>query len=119
MILVDSSVWIDHFKKVNQMLVEMLIDGEVMTHSMIVGELACGSFNPRQEVIKLLRLLPQAEEVRSNEALVFIETHKCYGRGVGWVDVNLLASCKLSRCRLWTLDKNLKKIAKELDIAGG
>ena len=116
MVLVDTSVWIDYFRKTNPILVDLLRENRVITHQMIIGELACGSLHQRSEILPLLQLLPLTEAASQEEALHLIEKQKLFGLGVGWVDVNLLASCMLSRSTLWTKDKNLLKIASTLGI---
>ena len=114
-VLVDTSVWIDHLRRGNQQLVELLESGRVLCHPHVIGELACGNLQNRAEILKLLNTLPQAVAVTFAEALTFVESHHLYGRGLGWVDIHLLASAILSGCPLWTLDRRLFKAAAELD----
>jgi predicted nucleic acid-binding protein len=116
MILVDTSVWIDHFRRSNARLVDLLRENRVFIHPMVIGELACGSLRQRNEILPLLQLLPWAELLSHDEVLHFIEKRKLFGQGVGWVDVNLLASCLLSGAALWTNDKNLRKIAQIFNL---
>jgi predicted nucleic acid-binding protein len=117
MILVDTSVWIDHLRVSDQALSELLMEGKVFCHPLVVGELACGTFRQRQEIISLLQSLTTLERVTDEEALFFIENHRLYGRGLGLIDVHLLASCSLGVSRLWTRDKRLKKVAEDLELA--
>ena len=116
MILVDTSVWIDHFRRSVPVLVDILRENRVLIHPMIVGEIACGSLRQRSEILPLLQLLPLAESPSQEEALHFIEKQKLFGQGVGWVDVNLLASCRLSGSTIWTRDKSLLKVATALRL---
>ncbi len=116
MILVDTSVWIDHLRKNNQHLQFLLLDAEVVCHSLIIGELVCGNIKNRTEIISLLQSLPMAPQIEFDEYLYFIEKHKLYGKGIGFIDIHLIASAKLAQARLWTLDKRLKSATIELEI---
>jgi predicted nucleic acid-binding protein len=116
MILVDTSVWIDHFRRTDARLVDLLRENRVILHPMVIGELACGSLRQRNEILPLLQLLPLTESPTQDEVLYFIENRRLFGQGVGWVDINLLASCLLSGAALWTKDKSLRKIAQILDL---
>ncbi|NNK94325.1 MAG: type II toxin-antitoxin system VapC family toxin [Desulfobacterales bacterium] len=116
MILVDTSVWIDHFRKSDQHLQFLLIDGEVACHTLIIGELVCGNLRNRKEIISLLQPLPMVQEINFKEYLYFVEKHNLFGKGIGYIDIHLLASAKLSQSKLWTLAKRLKSIALELGI---
>ncbi len=116
MILVDTSVWIDHLRHGNRGLVAALEDEEVATHPFVLGELACGHLKHRAEILGLLHNLPEVLRAEDEEALGFLDAHRLWGRGVGWVDVHLLASARLSRVRLWTLDRTLAAVAQELGI---
>ena len=116
MVLVDTSVWIDHLRKNDQHLQLLLIDGEVVCHPLIIGELVCGNLNNRKEILGLLQALPMAFEIDFEEYLYFVEEHNLFGKGIGYIDIQLLASAKLSQTSLWTLDKRLKAIAVEFGI---
>ena len=116
MILVDTSVWIDHLRKNDQHLQFLLYEGEVICHSLVIGELVCGNLKNRQEIISLLQSLPMAPQIEFDEYLYVIERYKLYGKGIGFIDVHLLASAKLAQTLLWTLDKRLKSAAIELEI---
>jgi len=118
MILVDTSVWIDHLRQTNRQLVDLLNQGEVAIHPYIVGELACGNLRNRGEILRLLSALPEAPEVEHGEALRFVEAERLHGQGLGWVDINLLASSRLQGFGLWSLDKALAAAAARLGIAG-
>lgn len=118
MILVDTSVWIDHFRSTDPVLVAALEAGEVLMHPFILGELACGNLHRRQETLELLNNLPTAPVATGPEALVFIERGSLMGRGIGYIDVHLLASVALTGTgRLWTRDRRLAALAAELDLS--
>jgi predicted nucleic acid-binding protein len=117
-ILVDTSVWIDHLRSGEQLLVAALEGGRVMMHPFVLGELACGNLANRSEVLELLGGLPAALTATDPEALEFIERRALMGRGIGYIDVHLLASIALSGdVRLWTKDRRLAAVAMELDLA--
>ena len=116
MILVDTSIWISHLRDGNNRLEELLNKGSVLSHPFIIGELACGSIKNRNEILALLESLPMAIMVEHAEVLKFIENRKLIGKGLGYVDVHLLASAILSDSLMWSLDKKLSKIALELNI---
>jgi len=118
MILVDTSVWIDHLRQGDPSLFTVLEAGRVLMHPFVVGELACGNLNRRAEVLMLLRELPPAPFATDDEALEFVERRGLMGRGIGYVDVHLLASVALAGgARLWTRDKRLAAVASELALA--
>jgi predicted nucleic acid-binding protein len=114
MILVDTSVWIDHFRKSNGKLMHLLEFDLVAVHPFVIGELACGNLKNRTEILNLLDDLPQTEKAFDNEVRDMVEQHKLYGRGIGWVAAHLLASCLLCGAGLFTLDQRLEKTAAEL-----
>lgn len=117
MTLVDTSVWIDHLRRGDAELVAILSEGQVLAHPWIVGELACGNLQDRKLVLDLLRSLPSAPVASTDEVLFFIEKHALMGRGIGYVDVHLLAAARLAGTRLWTRDKRLVVVADELGMA--
>lgn len=118
MILVDTSVWVDHLRSSEPKLVAVLEGGRVMTHPFVVGELACGNLKNRGDILKLLGDLPSAPTAADIEVLEFIERRALMGRGIGYIDVHLLAAAVLSGdTRLWTRDKRLADAAKELGIS--
>lgn len=110
MILVDTSVWIEHFRSGAIGLDPLLNDGRVICHPFIVGELACGNLKNRQLILSLLRELPMAVRAQDSEVLRFIEQHRIMGKGLGYVDMHLLLSAVLTRVSLWTLDKRLNEV---------
>ncbi len=117
MIIVDSSIWIDHFRSGDAELTDLLGREQVLIHPFVVGELALGNFRKRTIVLELLFDLPKAIAASDDEALEFIENNKLYGLGIGYVDAHLLASAFLSASRLWTRDKKLNEAAKKLSCA--
>jgi predicted nucleic acid-binding protein len=117
MILVDTSVWIQHLRSGEPALITMLEDGQVLMHPSVVGELACGNLNNRMELLSLLNDLPRAPVASDAEALGFIDRHKLMGRGIGYLDVHLLASVALAGpAWLWTRDKRLADVAETLQM---
>ena len=114
MILVDTSVWVDHLRRRNGSLVRLLEDGEVLCHPFVVGELACGSLKNRADILALLRHLPGAPMLEHHEILRFVEAYRLMSTGLGWIDVHLLAAARLARVALWTLDRRLAKVAVRL-----
>lgn len=118
MILVDTSVWIDHLRGSDSRLIECLEAAEVTVNALVIGELACGRLGNRSAVIALLQDLPHAPEASHQETLVFIERNRLMGRGIGYVDVHLLAATALGGgLRLWTKDNRLRSVAEELGLA--
>ena len=116
MVLVDTSVWIDHFRNENDRLVKLLNNGEVFSHPFIIGEIACGKIKNRLEIITSLQSLPQSLIVDHEEVMLFIEKKKIMGQGLGYIDITLLVSSILTGIPLWTLDKRLNEIARKFDI---
>jgi len=116
MVLVDTSVWINHFRSSDRHLEKLLIDGAVVCHIHIIGELACGNITNRKEIISLLQALPQVPFIEFDEYLYFIEQNQLFGKGIGFVDIHLLASAQLSQVPLWTADKRLKTASTELNL---
>jgi hypothetical protein len=117
MVLIDTSVWIDHFNRSDPILQFLLNEFEVVTHPFILGELACGSFKNRNEIFGLLSNLPTIKTISTEEYFLFLEKNKLYGLGLGFVDIHLLASSLLSRCSIYTKDKSLLSAVNSLKIA--
>ena len=113
MILVDTTVWVEHLRRGLPSLATLLQEGEVLIHPWVIGELACGNLRNRQQVLELLQGLPMATVASDAEVLLLIERDRLMGRGIGYVDVHLLASARLSHCRLWTQDRRLAAVAHE------
>ena len=117
--LVDTSVWIDHFRRGNAVLADRLTRGEVRSHPFVTGELSCGNLRRRKEILSLLAALPQAMLAGHEETLAFVEANRLMGRGIGWVDVHLLASARLTGIPFWTLDRRLIEVAGSLGLGPG
>lgn len=118
MILVDTSIWIDHLRTGDEGLVTLLSRSSVLMHPFVVGELACGNLCNRAEVLRLLRGLPEGPMGSDDEVLYFIERHQLMGRGLGYIDLHLLVATALAEStRLWTRDKRLLATADSLALA--
>jgi len=117
MILLDTSVWVDHLRRGDARVVQILESGEAACHALVIGELACGNLKSRAQVIDLLRALPRSVPATDDEVLYFIERHKLMGRGIGYVDAHLLAAAALGESLLWTRDQRLHTIAVALGLA--
>ena len=117
MILVDTSVWVDHLRAGNRTLQALLDAAKVLVHPFIVGELACGTLRNREEVLVLLQALPEVQTAEHEEVMGVVERERLYGRGIGWIDAHLLTSARLSGAGLWTLDRRLSKVASALALA--
>lgn len=117
-VLVDTSIWVDHFHKGEPLLQDLLSAGQIVIHPFIIGELACGSLKNRAEILKLLSELQSVATASNEEVLHLVEQHKLSGKGLGWVDAHLLASALLDHVPLWTRDKPLGAAAKTLNITG-
>ena len=117
MVIVDTSIWISHLRDGNRRLEHLLMDEEVLCHPFIVGELACGNLKNREKILSLLQFLPMSPSVDNKEILYFIGRYRLMGKGIGFIDVHLLASACLAKVPLWTSDKKLKSSATALNIA--
>jgi len=117
MILVDTSVWIAHFRARRTSLATCLQKGQVLSHPFVIGELACGRLINREEILVLSGALPQAVSASQDEVLLFLESHGLAGSGLGFIDVHLLASARLSEAPLWTLDESLRRAAQRLGVS--
>ena len=117
MVLVDTSVWVEHLRHGHGELASLLMQGEVVSHRLVIGELACGFIRNRNEVFYLLRKLPAAVEADHDEVMGFLQKNQLMGKGLGWIDVHLMASAFLSQTPLWTLDAKLRLEASRLGIA--
>ena len=118
MILVDTSIWIDHLRRSERRLVELLNSGHVLAHPFVIGEIALGALRDRQIVIDLLHDLPPATVATDAEVLTFIASNALHGRGIGYIDAHLLASTRLTpRATFWTRDRRLAEAAQDLNIS--
>lgn len=117
MILVDTSIWIDHLRTADHPLGTLLSTGLICIHPWVIGELACGNLGNRHEILELLQALPPLSVATHQEALHFIERHRLMGRGIGYIDAHLLTAAAIHRAKLWTRDKRLNAIAEALDLA--
>jgi hypothetical protein len=116
-VLVDTSVWVDHWRRRNAHLGALLEADDVVVHPMVMGELALGAVHPRAQVLEDLELLPAAAVAEHEEVMGLVERRRLAGRGIGWVDAHLLASALLDRLRLWTLDTRLAAVAERAGVA--
>jgi predicted nucleic acid-binding protein len=117
MVLADTSVWIDHWRRGNAQLAQLLEGSAVVIHPFVLGEIALGQVMARAEVLADLATLESPRVAEQHEVLALIERSRLWGRGIGWVDAHLLASVLLDRIRLWTLDARLARVARELGVA--
>ncbi|RLA28171.1 MAG: VapC toxin family PIN domain ribonuclease [Gammaproteobacteria bacterium] len=117
MILVDTSVWVDHLRRGEEGLSALLNGGQVLSHSFVIGELACGNLRNRAEVLDLLQKLPQVPLASQEEVLFFVQSNALMGQGIGFVDAHLLASTALAGAsRIWSYDKSLTRVASDLHL---
>ncbi len=116
MLLADTSVWIEHLRRGHAELAMHLEAGNVLMHPFIAGELACGTLKNRMAILDGLQALPKATEASNAEVSSFLEERKLWGLGLGWVDLHLLVSARLTGCRLATLDKRLALAATDLGL---
>lgn len=117
MVLVDTSVWVAHLRTGAIGLEALLREGRVVCHPLIAGELACGNLRKRSEILVHLQALPRAIQAENEEVMQFIENYRLMGKGLGYVDMHLLASALLTKVPLWTLDQKLHKVAVKLGLA--
>jgi predicted nucleic acid-binding protein len=117
MVLVDTSVWVAHLRYGDPGLEELLNEGRVVCHPFIIGELGCGRLQNRSEILSLLETLPPAIQAKHEEVIQFIENYRLMGKGLGYIEVHLLASAILTGVPLWTFDKKLYETAVKLELA--
>lgn len=118
-VLIDTSVWIDHFRNSNDVLVDLIKQDRGLTHPMVIGEIACGTPPaPRTRTLNHMGLLQHCKQASLQEVMAFIEREKLYGLGCGWVDMTLLTSTLITPgAELWTLDKRLAGLAERFAVA--
>ncbi len=118
MILADTSVWIDHFRQADPLLIEYLNDNAVAMHPFVLGEIALGNLSPRQPILAILQGLPAVHPATDEEVLGFISRENLFGQGIGYVDAHLLAAVRLTPGTvLWTRDKRLALAAARFGLA--
>lgn len=117
MILVDTSVWIDHLHNADARLVGLLEADEVVTHEGVVHELALGSISDRAGFLTALRRLRRVPALRSDELLAFVDSERLWGRGLSAIDAQLLGAARIARAEIWTRDRRLRAAAEELGVA--
>ena len=118
MILVDTSIWIDHLRAADKTLIELLDAGTVLLHPFVIGELALGNLRQRDLILGILQDLPQASVATGQEVLLFIRRHALFGLGIGYVDAHLLAAVRLAEgTSLWTRDQRLRTVADQMGLA--
>lgn len=116
MILVDTSVWISHLRQADAELKRLLLEELVLMHPFIVGELACGNLPSRSKLLFDFASIERVSTAQADEVLILVDVNRLYGRGLGWTDVNLLASALIHKCALWTLDNALRKAAVDVGV---
>jgi len=116
MVLIDTSVWVSHLREGSAQLKALLNEGTVVCHPFVIGELACGTIRNRALIFSLLQSLPVADTAEHSEVLQFIEHNRLAGKGLGYVDVHLLASAVLTGVSLWTFDIKLQQASAKLRI---
>ena len=116
MILVDTSIWIDHIRRPNARLISMLKAELVSMHPWVIGELVCGNLADRANVLYLLSSLPRAVIATDDEVLFFIDKHGISGKGIGYLDMHLLAAAALGSLHIWTRDRRLYQVASSLGL---
>ena len=117
MVLVDTSVWVAHLRNGTIGLEALLDEGHVICHPFIVGELACGNLRKRSEILSLLQALPLVIPAEHEEVMQLIEIHHLMGKGLGYIDMHLLASALVTQVPLWTLDRRLSGVSSKLGLA--
>jgi hypothetical protein len=115
-ILVDTSVWVDHLRRGNTRLGTLLHRGEVICHPFVIGELACGTLKQRGEILRLLEELPAARVATHREVMAMLQSQRLMGCGLGYVDLHLVAAARLDHVPLWTLDKRLAGTAARVGV---
>lgn len=117
MILVDTSIWIDHLRRGDRHLALRLEAGEVVCHPFVIGELACGSLTRRHAILELLHALPRTRQAEHDEILAFIDDRRLHGSGIGLIDAHILWASVNEPHVLWTRDARLRRLAARLGVA--
>jgi predicted nucleic acid-binding protein len=117
MVLVDTSIWVNHLRRGKPHLRLLLEEAQVACHPFVIGELACGRLDPREEILTWLSALPAAEFAHHDEVLDLIERRDLAGRGMGLIDAHLVASALISHMPIWTADRRLAEISRAIGIA--
>jgi predicted nucleic acid-binding protein len=117
-ILVDTSVWVNHLRQGDAILAQLLTDGEAGLHPFVLGEIAAGNLENRSATLGYFALLPQAPLAPESDVHRMLESHRLWGTGLGWVDLHILASAKISGWNLYTADRRMKEAAEAIGIAG-
>ena len=117
MILADTLIWIDHLRSNNSVFGRLLVNGQILVHPFVIGELAVGSLKERNKLLRELADQPEAKKALDTDVLVLIEQNKLFGRGIGYVDAHLLASARICEAKIWTNHKRLHLAAVELGLA--
>jgi predicted nucleic acid-binding protein len=116
-VLVDTSVWVDHLRRGDARLAALLDEARVWTHPFVIGELACGNLAQRGKLLESLAAMPQLAVVAHEDVLAFVEARRLMGRGLGWIDMHLLAAATLAKIPFWTSDKRLAAVAGASGVA--
>lgn len=117
-VLVDTSVWVDHFRRRNDALIQLLAQDRVLVHPFVIGEIACGTPPARARTLADLDQLQPSQQASAREVLAFVERERLFGLGCGWVDMVLLASALMTPgAALWTLDGRLANLAERLGVS--
>jgi predicted nucleic acid-binding protein len=120
MILADTSVWVDHLRGHNQTFTQLLESEQILIHPFVIGELALGDLQPRDLILNYFYNLPQSKLASYQEVLHFIDRHRLFGSGIGYVDAHLLAATQLTAgATFWTVDMRLHRLADRLRLAAG
>lgn len=116
-VVVDTNVWVHHWKDHNQLLVDMLADREIWTHPIVIGELSMGNLKNRNQILWHLTRFGRPQLATDSEVRQMVEAKRLWGRGLGWNDVKILASVVIGDCWLWTGDRRLREAAEEFGVA--
>ena len=116
MILADTSVWVEHFRRGLPALAQRLNASQIACHPVVIGELACGNLARRAHTLAWLQHLPRVPERSAAETMSFLESHRLHGRGLGWSDMQILAAAHAASLPLWTLDRRLAEAAHSLGL---